>query len=268
MAVSCVPCVCSRRTAHTGSLLLVLLPVPPPLRHGALPPARSLFGSQQPSPPHLPLACLPAGATEDHPHSLPTLLKLGMTLGRPACPHRLARPQGKLLTSDSFPGHDRNKLCLTSKVRAPPPLVLCLDPFQSISRLFVRSSLLSFASSAVPLPQGACAAAADSLFPTLATPACGATRLAGGTAGPPLGTLQGGCAAGGMKPAEQQGLRCIGPAGPTCCGARTQPTAPCCVSLALPWPQVPLGVVLCIPPFNYPVNLAVRWVHCCCRQHC
>ena len=23
------------------------------------------------------------------------------------------------------------------------------------------------------------------------------------------------------------------------------------------WPQVPLGVVLCIPPFNYPVNLAV-----------
>ena len=23
--------------------------------------------------------------------------------------------------------------------------------------------------------------------------------------------------------------------------------------------QVPLGVVLAIPPFNYPVNLAVRW---------
>jgi hypothetical protein len=35
--------------------------------------------------------------------------------------------EGKLLTSDSFPGTDRNKLCLASKV--PLGVVLCIPPF-------------------------------------------------------------------------------------------------------------------------------------------
>ena len=35
--------------------------------------------------------------------------------------------EGKLLTSDSFPGHERNKLCLVSKV--PVGVVLCIPPF-------------------------------------------------------------------------------------------------------------------------------------------
>lgn len=35
--------------------------------------------------------------------------------------------QGDMLLSDSFPGQDRNKLCLSSKV--PLGVVLCIPPF-------------------------------------------------------------------------------------------------------------------------------------------
>jgi len=35
--------------------------------------------------------------------------------------------QGKLLSSDSFPGSERNKLCMVTKV--PLGVVLCIPPF-------------------------------------------------------------------------------------------------------------------------------------------
>jgi hypothetical protein len=42
--------------------------------------------------------------------------------------------QGDMLLSDSFPGQDRNKLCLSSKV--PLGVVLCIPPFNCKSPCF------------------------------------------------------------------------------------------------------------------------------------
>lgn len=136
------------------------------------------------------------GAVRGVPHSAPARAAppgAGRARGAPSPSAPTSAPlspvpcvcvQGKLLTSDSFPGQDRTKLCLASKV------------------------------------------------------GCRRGRGAGRSLG--------------CRP----GRRGLAPGGPSGAGSGRLTATP----LLCPNTQVPLGVVLAIPPFNYPVNLAVRWV--------
>ena len=103
--------------------------------------------------------------------------------------------QGKLLMSDSFPGQDRSKLCLASKVR-PPASLKRLVSLQVVFQIAISVHCI--------LDTRCCVARAPCSWD--------------------------------LRAAEA-GRSCMLDAGMLS--------------------QVPLGVVLCIPPFNYPVNLAV-----------
>lgn len=159
----------------------------------------------------------PGTAMLSHPPPPPGIYFPAPSFVEPASPDPCLYLQGQLLASDSFPGQDRTKLCMASKV-GPPEL-------KSLEKTlkFPRDS---------PQPPGwlwHCP-------PGAALPR--APQRASDSPGPPL----------------------VAPLGliPTACPLRItsggSPRFACC-----PGPQVPLGVVLAIPPFNYPVNLAVRY---------
>lgn len=116
--------------------------------------------------------------------------------------------QGKLLASDSFPGQDRTKLCMASKVRT----VFAVEKSRAFFHCYV----------------------ANTAFFYLVGMLCHGLISQTGS---PLACMQTARGRGSVRH-MRQACPLTGIAFPT--------------SL-----QVPLGVVLAIPPFNYPLNLAV-----------